>query len=262
MKIQLKLKHILVALFLGVVTWKAIPVIDYFTGKTIDWKQEAPLHDGRMLIVDRRSELSPSDPFQLSVRFEVAQALTFTHPDTGERISLNIPKGLLPVMIDFDRGSFYFVLLATDYSGWGCPNPPYLVYRYQQGKWKHVAFEELPASLENRNLIAQSKSVYSGVNVLPDGSYVPAAVMEKYWKEFRDSAGQSLGTRRLSREKINPIAEGCYASVLEALGREAEMDEKSRQRSQDQLANMPDTARREHPKNLAKIKKEIQEKLK
>lgn len=261
MKYRLKIKHIIIAAILGVATWKAIPVIDYFTGKTIHWKQEAPLHDGRMLIVERVSELSPSDPFQLSVRFEFAQKLAFTHPDTSEKISWNIPDGLLPVMIDFDQGAPYFVLLASDYAKWGCPNPPYLVYRYGQGKWKHVEFEVLPTILEERNLITQSKSVYSGVRVLPDGSYIPASVMEKYWKEFRSSSQVGQRTRKLSREKINPITEGCYASILEALGRVAEMDEKSRQSNQEQLDSMPDAARREHTEKLKKIKKEIQERL-
>lgn len=229
MNYQLKTKHIIVVLILGVMIWKLLPVIDYFTGKTIDWKQEAPLHDGRMLIVERRSKLSPSDPFQLSVRFEIAQKLTFTHPDTGEKISWDIPDGLLPVMIDFDQGIPYFVLLASDYSKWGCPNPPYLVYRYQRGKWKHVEFEALPTVLEDRNLIAQSGSVYSGVRVLPDGSYVPANVMEIYWKEFRSSSQVGQRTRKLSREKENPqrVTSECSIAVLVAMGRESEIDEKT-----------------------------------
>jgi hypothetical protein len=53
---KLSLGKIILVLVLGIATWKALPVIDYFTGKTIHWKQEAPLHDGRMLIVERANQ--------------------------------------------------------------------------------------------------------------------------------------------------------------------------------------------------------------
>lgn len=264
MNYHLKTKHIIITLILGVVIWKSIPVIDYFTGKTIDWKQEAPLHDGRMLIMERRSKLSPSDPFQLSVRFEIAQKLAFTHPDTSEKISWDIPDGLLPVMIDFDQGIPYFALLASDYSKWGCPNPPYLVYRYELGKWKHVEFEALPPVLEDRNLIAQSKSVYSGVRVLPDGSYVSAAVMEKYWKEFRSGLPLDQRTKKLSKEKLNPtvFSARCDWIVLTALGREDELDEESRKQLHEARSRkVSPEAEWGYRYRLENLKQELKERL-
>lgn len=66
-------------------------------GRDLDWIQDAPLHDGRVLVVERHSGFDPGTPnFVL----------------TGNTIS--------------------------DYNTWGCPNPPYLVYRYEQGKWAHL----------------------------------------------------------------------------------------------------------------------------
>jgi hypothetical protein len=47
---------LVLALILTAIVWKARPVIEYFSNKTIHWKQEAPLHDGRMLIVERANQ--------------------------------------------------------------------------------------------------------------------------------------------------------------------------------------------------------------
>jgi len=151
---------------------------------------------------------------------EVGQTLTFLHPDTGERITWRIPDGLLPVMIDFDQGVPYYILrenTVSDYNKWGCPNPPYLVYRYQQSNWDRLAFDALPATFVNRNLIPMSK-VVQGVS---NGQVVSANEMESYW--FRSEHPKpKQEARKISREKVNPIAEGCYPDVLNAQGRQAE----------------------------------------
>jgi hypothetical protein len=129
-------------------------------GKTIEWKQEVPLHDGRLIVIDRVSQQGPFNPF-LNMRMEVRQELAFTHPDTGERIRWMIPEGLLPYMLDFDDGVPYYVLNAhtvADYNRWGCPNPPWIVYRYERGQWMRVPFEQLPVKFEKVNLMNMAKS--------------------------------------------------------------------------------------------------------
>lgn len=273
MKTQLKFKHILVAMSLGVVTWKAIPVIDYFTGKTIDWKQEAPLHDGRMLIVDRRSKLSPSNPFDLSMRMEIEQTLTFKHPDTGQKLSWTIPDGLHPAMIDFENGTPYFLFrtaMASDYSKWGCPNPPYLTYRYQNGAWKHIAFESLPASLSRLNLITQSHDAHENAGELPEKSYVPAGVVERFWGRIlgreRKSSEKLKGNEetQFSREKIEPgiFSERCDWIVLTALGRESELDTGSQKRLFEGLQRkVSPEAERDYQKRLNNLRLELKERL-
>lgn len=242
-------------LVLGVIIWKALPVIDYFTGKTIHWKQEAPLHDGRMLIVERVSELGPSNPFDLSMRMEIKQTLSFTHPDTGEMLKWKVPDGLLPVMIDFDQGTPYFLMvtaMASDYSKWGCPNPPYLAYRYQNGKWKHLTFEKFPASLGWLNLFTSSKSPMNKGGLLPERSYVQRDKLEQVWAQARwlrypdhhprryDKNEQGNDARRFSREKGNPamFSEKCDLNVIMALGRQSEMSDKKQARYKEIAGEM------------------------
>lgn len=258
MKYRLKITHILIVLILGFATWKAIPVIEYLSGKTIDWKQEALLQDGRVLVVERRSELTPSNPFDLSNRMEIGQTLTFHHPDTNERIEWRIPEGLQPVMIDFDHGVSVYVLdtyTVADYSKWGCPNPPYLAYRYQQGKWRHVAFETLPASFTRRNLLEMSMA-WRG---LKTGGRISADQMEGFWEQAWKS-GRGKEARLISREKVNPIAKGCGPGILYALGRESEMDDKSRKNYSELLDNMPDQARRDNQEYMETLRRKLESK--
>jgi hypothetical protein len=186
-------------------------------GRKLDWTQDAPLHDARTLVVERRSEFGSSFPGNSGL--EIGQTLTFRHPDTGERITWRIPEGLQPVMIDFDRGVPYYVLTeytVADYNQWGCPNPPYLVYRYEQGKWMRIAFEALPEPFLNRNLLEMSKEIRG----LKDGGHVSAYGLENHWNGYP----KTMNIRQISRKKINPIVKGCWESTLHKQGRQSEID--------------------------------------
>lgn len=252
MKPKLKLTHIIIALILGAATWKAISLIDYFTGKDMDWKQEAPLHDGRVIVIDRLSKQGPQDPF-LNMRMEIGQELTFTHPDTGERIRWPIPQGLQPYMLDFDGGVPYYVLTAYtigNYNKWACPNPPYLIYRYERGQWGRIPFEQLPSQFRKPNLMDMAKS-YEQYIV---NSFVSTARLEAYF-ESHDAPYRVIG-----RDKVNPIGEGCAAANLFAMDRELEMDEESRRGYLNQLETMPETARAQYHEGMEKLKKELKDK--
>lgn len=221
--------------------------------KTLDWHQEALLHDGRTLWVERHSERG--SPFPGNSGLETGQTLAFSHPDTGERIEWRIPEGLQPVMLDFEQGVPYYVLdtyVSSDYSKWGCPNPPYLVYRYQQGKWKRVAFELLPAQFVILNLMRMSKDARG----LVDGGRISVDQMEAY---FKDGEQGTKKFRLILREKVNPIGKGCGADILFSQGRESEMDDKSR-RDYEELVGMTEDSRRRHAIHMEKLKKELREK--
>lgn len=201
-------------------TWAWLPIVASLSltacGKTIEWKQEVKLHDGRVIVIDRTSKLGGTR-FPENVALEDMQTLSFHHPDSGDRIEWEIPKGLQPVALDLDRGLPYYVLRAytvSDYNKWGCPNPPYFVYRYQQETWSLVPFTELPRQFAVPNLLAMSKLV----NDIKSGRVVSVSEVEaginRHAAEYRI----------ISREKVNPIAHGCHESVLHRQGRQSEID--------------------------------------
>ena len=201
-------------------TWTWLPIVASLSltacGKTIDWKQEVKLHDGRMIVVERQSKLGPTR-FPENVALEDAQTLKFAHPATGERIEWVIPKGLQPVALDFDQGIPYYVLKAytvADYNNWGCPNPPYLIFRYHTDKWQQVSFAELPAHFARRNVVPMSKYIKG----IENNRIVTPAEVDAVNSEFRPD------DRTIGREKVNPIARGCFESVLHKQGRQSEID--------------------------------------
>jgi len=185
-------------------------------GRTIEWKQEVPLHDGRVIVIERESEQGGHDPF-IGMRMETTQTLTFVHPVTSERVRWKLPTGLKPYMLDFDNSTPYYVLIAhtvADYNKWGCPNPPYMVFRYTGKDWERISFEQLPVVFAKPNLIEMAKAWEKYIV----GGVASVASLQAYQKEV------SRQYRTISREKVNPIAEGCHESVLIKQGRQSEID--------------------------------------
>lgn len=169
-----------------------------------------------MIVLDRVSHIGAEDVL-MRLRMETAQTLTFTHPDTGQRIEWSIPKGLLPYMLDFDQGAPYYVMDAHtvgDYNDWDCPNPPYMVFKYVNGKWQRIPFEDLPVRFMARNLLDMAKDEEKHII----NGYVSQSELEKFLKR------RDLDRRIINRKKINPIAEGCHGDTLARQGRQSEID--------------------------------------
>lgn len=183
---------------------------------TVNWRQEVPLQDGRVLVIERESDQGPYDPF-VAMKMEVGQTLTFVHPDTGERIRWKLPDGLQPYMLGFDQSVPYYVLHAytvADYNKWNCPNPPYMVFRYAQKHWTQIPFEQLPVQFTEPNLMQMAKSYGQFIN----NNFASLANVQKYF------ARKDREYRTIGREKISPVGLGCFDSVLIKQGRQSEID--------------------------------------
>jgi hypothetical protein len=188
----------------------------YSGEKTVHWKQEVQLQDGRVIIMDRTS-VQTGKIIPENVSMEKSQSITFVNPDTNEKVAWDIPKGLLPYALDFDDKTPYLVLTSytvADYNNWNCPSPPYLIYRYQDHGWNSIPIEQLPSRFEKRNLIDMSKEYqrFSQTDLL---------TLDQFQKWIKEN----LKDRRvIGREKINPIGRGCDESTLYRLGRQSEID--------------------------------------
>jgi hypothetical protein len=128
------------------------------TSDTFTWREEVALHDGKTVMVTWRVWLVSGELGQRPMGGR--QQLTFTHPATGESVTWQDPgkvgSRLNPTLLDVDAGRLFLVGLAAtgpDYDGFGCPTPPYIVFRYDGGNWIRVPLSELPPRLENANLL-------------------------------------------------------------------------------------------------------------
>lgn len=129
------------------------------------WKEEVLLHDGQKIVVDRsadrggRHEIGQQPPIK-------EQSLTFAMPTTGERITwkseYSKDVGLAdftPISLEIVQGTAYVVsspVGCLSYNKWGRPNPPYVIFKYQNREWQRITLQELPPEIQTPNLIISS----------------------------------------------------------------------------------------------------------
>ena len=126
------------------------------------WKEEVRLHDGRTVIVERwvkrggRHEIGQPGSY-------VAQTLKFALPGTSKTIEWEDPyskelgsTSFLPMLLDIVKDIPYLVvdpMGCQSYNKWGRPNPPYVIFKYENGQWIRIPLQELPAEITTPNLL-------------------------------------------------------------------------------------------------------------
>lgn len=131
-------------------------------GGSEKWKEEVLLHDGSKIVAERtvehggRHEIGQEPPYKY-------QSLTFTMPETKQEIvwedkfSEDVgSSNFLPMLLDISHGAAYLVTYpmgCLSYNKWGRPNPPYVIFKYQDHAWQRIAIQELPAEIKTPNLI-------------------------------------------------------------------------------------------------------------
>jgi hypothetical protein len=48
---------------------------------------------------------------------------------------------------------------CLSYNKWGRPNPPYVVFQYQNNEWKRIPLQELPGEIKTPNVIVSQPDV-------------------------------------------------------------------------------------------------------
>ena len=184
--------------------------------EALEWREEVALQDGGSLVVSRRMQLVPGTPFNT---MPGAQRLSFVNPTTQKPVVWENPgkigSRVYLKMLDFDGDRPLLVTMAQatpDYDGFGCPTPPYIVFRYDTGSWTRVPLAELPRRFVRMNLV-----------VLPDRDFleahryfVPAAVTARLNKEIPGSDYDAL-MFTVDRRLRNPIGLGCSRGAIERI---------------------------------------------
>jgi hypothetical protein len=170
-------------------------------GKT-SWKEEVLLHDGSKIVVERsverggKHELGQRPPIK-------AQSLTFTPPGANESVTWedNFTQDVgganfLPMQLEIRKDTAYLVAYpmgCQSYNKWGRPNPPYVVFKYQDNSWQRISLQELPVEFKTPNLIFSSP----------------------------DSEAEKTGQRIVSAETIKTLYEGYKQPEFKTILREA-----------------------------------------
>ena len=129
------------------------------------WREEVVLPDGRTIEITR-DVLTGSRYDQVPESWKSGpplkgHVLRIPIPGTREVAVWDHDAGLTPMAIHFSDGVLFLVTepwKCEHYDQYGRPVPPYVVFRYGGGKWKRIAFEELPPQLTQANLLSVQHS--------------------------------------------------------------------------------------------------------
>jgi hypothetical protein len=123
---------------------------------TFRWKEEVQLHDGRVIVIER-SVRTGEVPVELGQPpGESDYTLTFKTND-GKSVTWDGGKWFDPMLLDIDGEVPYVVATGRTeltYERYGCPRPPYFLFRYGGGEWERVSYEQFPKAIRKRNLLS------------------------------------------------------------------------------------------------------------
>ena len=187
---------------------------------TTTWKEEALLHDGRKVIVERtverggRREVGQQPPIK-------RQSLSFNLPGSQQRIVWEDAfaqdlgsASFLPMLLDVHNATAYLVaqpMGCLSYNKWGRPNPPYVVFRHDGRQWSRAGLQELPAELKAPNLIFSSPDDEAKNAAQP---VVSAENIKALYGGYRQPEFKSI----LRRPIANSGGEGCGEKVSTGKG--------------------------------------------
>ncbi len=120
------------------------------------WQEEAKLDDGKTIMVDREVTFGGARLPWERERLQSEYILRFASPtDAKTKYEYRSIGGLAPAAIAF-VGGVPFVVGEVSQSDakyfYDCPEPPMIIHRYDNGKWKRAELKALPATLTEMNL--------------------------------------------------------------------------------------------------------------
>lgn len=141
------------------------------------WQEEVLLHDGNKIVIDRM--VKRGGPHEVGQKPSFTeQRLWFTVPGSNQSIEWEDhaspdlrQANFLPMAVDIVRGVPYLVVYpmgCLSYNKWDRPNPPYVVFRYDEKEWNRIPLHELPTDITTPNMIFS----------------MPDVVVEKFGKRF------------------------------------------------------------------------------
>jgi hypothetical protein len=125
---------------------------------TMSWKEEVLLHDGQIIVAERFYNLGGKPTWESRERAPLDETVTFNLPGTNKKIiwktdfrdSQPEPNSLNLIRFDVVKGVPYIATYPAGciaYNKWGRPNPPQVLFKYENEQWNRIALAELPPEL-------------------------------------------------------------------------------------------------------------------
>lgn len=171
------------------------------------WKEEALLHDGRKIIVSRtverggRHEIGQQPPIK-------EQSIRFTLPGTNELVTWEDAfsqdiggAAFLPMTLGISDGIAYLVVKpmgCLSYNKWGRPNPPYVIFKYQNSRWSNINIQGLPIDIKTPNLISSSPDDFAKKS---RESIISSETIKAFTAEYKQPESKTILREPMARER-------------------------------------------------------------
>lgn len=126
-------------------------------GSKTSWKEEVLLHDGSKIIAERHYNLGGYPGLDAHERVPLDETVTFKLTNNKNIIWKNDfrdsepePNSLNHFHFDIVNGVPYLATYPAGciaYNKWGRPNPPQILFKYENDRWKRIILAELPSVL-------------------------------------------------------------------------------------------------------------------
>jgi len=139
--------------------------------RSLEWTEDVELPDGRIVLLTRYQEFrGVHEPGQRPTPSDYW--LEFDNPDSRARVRWNGRRDLGTVALLMDEG--VPELLMTPWLGglrpWRCPDPPYLLFRYEAGQWKQIPLMTLRGQKIRPNMTSSPRD--AGKDIRSHGNHL------------------------------------------------------------------------------------------
>ncbi|MCA6216518.1 hypothetical protein KGA65_08205 [Ideonella sp. B7] len=183
------------------------------------WKEEARLHDGRTIIVERYQNYGRNNLIGQPPPFH-EQTLRFSLPNVDRVFEWAAPydefngqSDLIILAVHVLKNTPYIITapnLCIDYNKWNRPNPPYVVFEWKEGAWQRIPWGDVPTEFHDINLTTGER-VQLGER--PAGTNtIPADVIARW-----NTEASLPQFKKILREPLNP-APGCIPMITNGKG--------------------------------------------
>lgn len=181
-------------------------------GNTMNWKEEVLLHDGQIVVAERFYHLGGYPAIESQERAVLDVTVSFNPPGTNKKIvwkndfrdSEPEPNSLNLIRLDVVKGVPYVATYPAGciaYNKWGRPNPPQVLFKYENEQWQRITVAELPTELVNAraNVIVGRpaakllKSFYTVEGVNKENQDIHAPEYKTILREPYRNAGEGCG---------------------------------------------------------------------
>ncbi|MFY9259922.1 MAG: hypothetical protein WAO71_05360 [Gallionella sp.] len=131
-----------------------MPLVGGCGDNTITWTEEVKLLDGRVITVTQKRRIEGQMPREAWLTFklpEFGDKEIVWHENLGTQV-LNVYQGKLYVISDFPS--------IVEFRQYGSPFPAYVAFRYDNGQWLRILFNEIPKAIYDSNMYFDNMALY------------------------------------------------------------------------------------------------------